>query len=284
MLGKRYTARELLIDLVTCIIGSAFVSAQVAIFTAPNQIVPGGVSGLSTTLAYLTPIRVGMWVVILNVPLIAAAWRLMGTRSLVFTLLSVVLTGIFIDWFTVVLPHYTNNLLLASIYAGVIGGAGVGLLFRRGLSTGGSDLLALIVNHFMPDVPAGALLMMIDAAVVLTAVVVFRNVEVALYSMIIVFVGSRVIDAITIGMDHAKVIYTITNEAEKISEELCNLDHGVTIIPAVGGYTGDEKSVLICVVKRFVLTQSMQKIKAADPRAFTFVVDSTEVHGEGYKE
>lgn len=284
MFNAKYTAGDFLMDLLTCIVGSAFVSAQVAIFTAPNQIVPGGVSGLSTTLAYITPIRVGMWVVILNVPLIAAAWRLMGTRSLIFTLLSVVLTGIFIDWFTVVFPHYTNDIMLASIYAGVFGGIGVGVLFRRGLSTGGSDLLALIVNKFMPDVPAGALLMMIDAAVVLTAVIVFRKVEVALYSMIIVFVGSRIIDAITVGMDHAKVIYTITSEAEKISQELCNLDHGVTIIPAVGGYTGDEKSVLICVVKRFVLTQSMQKIKAADPGAFTFVVDSTEVHGEGYKE
>lgn len=284
MFNERYTVRDFMLDMLLCVIGSAAVSVQVAVFTAPNQIVPGGVSGLSTTLAYITPVRVGLWIIILNVPLICAAWRLMGIRSLVCTLVNVMLTGVMVDWFSVILPHYTNDLMLASICAGVCGGAGVGLLFRRGLSTGGTDLLALILNHFFPDMPAGVLLMMIDAGVVLTAVLVFRNIEVALYSMIIVFVGSRVIDAISIGMDHAKVVYTISRHAGEISDAICAMDRGVTLIPAVGGYTGDSKNLLICVTKRFMLTRILRTIKYIDPKAFTYVVDSTEVHGEGYKE
>ena len=285
MFSSKYTLKDFLVDLILCVIGNAAVSFQVAVFTAPNQIVGGGVSGLSTTLAYITPISVGLWSIILNLPLIIAAWRLMGLRAIVFTVISVLLDGALIDWFSIMLPHYTNNVLLASIYAGVCGGFGVGLMFRRGLSTGGTDLLALIINKFLPDVPSGTLLMMIDAAVVLVAVLVFGKLEVALYSMIIIYVGSRVIDAIPLGLDHAKVIYTITDQSQRMSEEICGrLGRGVTIIPATGGYTGNEKGLLVCVVKRLAFTQTMTLIKSVDPRAFTFVVDATEVHGEGYKE
>ena len=276
--------KELLTDLVFVALGSALVALAVAVFTVPNDIAPGGVSGLATALAYLTPVSVGLWSLLLNVPLLLAAWRRLGLRSLTMTLLSTLLLSLLIDLLGAELPHYTNNVLLAAVAAGVISGLGIGLLFLRGISTGGTDLLALLLRRVFPNVRSGVLLMMIDATVVAIAVLVFRNIEVALYSAITIYLSSKVIDAMAQGVDYAKVIYVITDRGEEVSRALNErTDRGTTRIPAQGGYTGGDKQMVITVTRRNVLAQTLRIIKQADPAAFTFVTDSTEVHGEGFK-
>ena len=276
--------KELLTDLVFVALGSALVALAVAVFTVPNDIAPGGVSGLATALAYLTPVSVGLWSLLLNVPLLLAAWRRLGLRSLTMTLLSTLLLSLLIDLLGAALPHYTNNVLLAAVAAGVISGLGIGLLFLRGISTGGTDLLALLLRRVFPNVRSGVLLMMIDATVVAIAVLVFRNIEVALYSAITIYLSSKVIDALAQGVDYAKVIYIITEHGDEISRVLNEqTDRGTTLISAQGGYTGADKHMVITVTRRNVLAQTLRLIRQTDPMAFTFVTDSTEVHGEGFK-
>jgi len=200
------------------------------------------------------------------------------------TLLSTVLLSAFIDLSALLLPAYTNNVLLASVFGGAVCGLGVGLLFLRGISTGGTDLLALLLRKPFPNIPSGTLLLLIDAAVVAVAVAVFRDIEVALYSAIAIVLSSKVIDALAEGIDYAKVIYTVTSHGERVSKALNTYtDRGTTIVPAVGGYTGGEKQIIITVTRRNVLAQTLHVIKQADADAFTFVMDSTEVHGEGFK-
>jgi len=276
--------RGFVLDLVYSVIGSAIVALAVAVFTVPNDIAPGGVSGLATALAYISPISVGTWALMLNVPLMLAAWRLLGARPLFFTLLATVLLSAFIDLFAWLLPGYSNNVLLASVAGGVLSGLGVGILFLRGISTGGTDLAALLLKKPFPNVPNGIMLLLIDATVVLIAVLIFRDIEVALYSAIAIYLSSKVIDALAQGVDYAKVIYIITEHGDEISRVLNEqTDRGTTLISARGGYTGGDKHMVITVTRRNVLAQTLRLIRQTDPGAFTFVTDSTEVHGEGFK-
>lgn len=271
------------LDIFFAILGSALVALALSMFTIPNDIAPGGVSGLATALAHITPIRVSIWSLILNVPLMICAWRILGLRSLILTLLSTVLLSVFIE-LTGLLPPYTNNVLLSAVFGGAISGLGIGLLFLRGISTGGTDLLALLLRPVLPNVPSGTLLMVIDAAVVAIAVCVFRDIEVALYSTIAIVITSKVIDTLAEGVDYAKVIYIVTDQGARVSQTLNTYtDRGTTVIPATGGYSGGDKQVIITVTRRNVLAQTLRLIKQTDPKAFTFVMDSTEVHGEGFK-
>lgn len=281
---RKLSVKNVVIDLVYTIIGSALVGAAISMFTVPNDIAPGGVSGLATALAYITPVRVSLWTLLLNIPLLLCAWRLLGRRALVFTLISTVLLSVFIDLSAALLPVYTNNVLLASFCGGALSGLGIGMLFLRGISTGGTDLLALLLKRFFPNIASGTMLMIIDATVVAIAVFIFKDIEVALYSTITIIITSKLVDAMAQGVDYAKVIYVVTARGDKVTEVLNTYtDRGSTIIPAIGGYTKDNKQIVITVTRRNVLSQTLRLIKQTDPAAFTFVMDSTEVHGEGFK-
>ena len=283
-LTERKGLKGLMMDLLFVLLGSVLVALAVAVFTVPNDIAPGGVSGLATALAFVTPISVGVWSLLLNVPLLLAAWRMLGTRSLVMTLLSTVLLSVLIDLFGHLLPGYTSDNLLAAVAGGAISGLGVGLLFLRGISTGGTDLLTLLLRKVFPNVRSGVMLLIIDASVVAIAVLIFREIEVALYSTIAIVTSSKVIDALAQGVDYAKVIYIITARGSEVSRVLNEqMDRGTTILPAQGGYTGEDKQLIITVTRRNVLAQTLKLIKQTDPAAFTYVTDSTEVHGEGFR-
>ena len=280
----QYTVRDVALDLLFTVFGTALVGFALAMFTIPNDIAPGGVSGLATALASVTPIRVSVWTLMMNVPLLIAAWRRLGPRAIFFTLISTLLLSSFIEIGTRYLPLYTSDALVASLMGGVVTGLGMGLLFIRGVSTGGTDLLALILKKLLPNLPTGTLLMFVDITVVVIATVIFRDFDVAIYSAITIYVCSKVIDTLTQGVDYAKVIYTVTSRGEEIAAALNeHTDRGSTIIPAFGGYTGEGKQIVMTVTRRSVVAQTLRVIRQTDPKSFTFVMDSTEVHGEGFK-
>ena len=274
---------QVLCDILVCIIGSALVGTALSVFTIPNEIAPGGISGLSTALAYVLGVRVSVLSLVLNIPIMLAAYRLLGKRSFLYTLLSTALLSGFIELASF-LPVYTGNILIAAVYGGVLTGIGIGILFLRNITTGGTDLIALMLHKAFPNVPHGTILAVIDGIVVLIAVLVFQKIEVALTSELTIYFSSKVIDLIAQGVDYAKVIYIVTDKGKELSAVLnSSTDRGNTVIKAFGGYTGAEKQLVITVTRRNVLAQTLQLIHATDPAAFTFVTDSTEVHGEGFK-
>lgn len=274
---------QVLCDILVCIIGSALVGTALSVFTIPNEIAPGGISGLSTALAYVLGVRVSVLSLVLNIPIMLAAYRLLGKRSFFYTLLSTALLSGFIELASF-LPVYTGNILIAAVYGGVLTGIGIGILFLRNITTGGTDLLALMLHKAFPNVPNGTILAVIDGIVVLIAVLVFQKIEVALTSVLTIYFSSKVIDLIAQGVDYAKVIYIVTDKGKELSAVLnSSTDRGNTVIKAFGGYTGAEKQLVITVTRRNVLAQTLRLIHATDPAAFTFVTDSTEVHGEGFK-
>ena len=279
-----YTLRDVLIDLVYTAVGTALVGFALSMFTVPNDIAPGGGSGLATALAYITPIRVSAWTLMMNIPLMIAAWRKLGPRAIFFTLIATLLLSFFIEIGDRFLPKYCSDTLVASLMGGVVSGLGMGMLFIRGISTGGTDLLALILKKLLPNLPTGTLLMFVDATVVVIATLIFRDFDVAIYSAITIYVCSKVIDALTQGVDYAKVIYTVSSHGEEIVRALNeHTDRGSTLIPAFGGYTGEGKHIVMTVTRRSVVAQTLRLIRQTDPKSFSFVMDSTEVHGEGFK-
>ncbi|MBQ3482360.1 MAG: YitT family protein [Oscillospiraceae bacterium] len=279
-----YTIHDVLIDLVYTVVGTALVGFSLSMFTVPNDIAPGGVSGLATALAYITPLHVSVWTLMMNIPLMIAAWRKLGPRAIFFTLIATLLLSVFIEAGDRWLPQYTSDRLVASLMGGVLTGLGMGMLFIRGVSTGGTDLLALILKKFLPNMPTGTLLMFVDASVVAVAALIFRDFDVAIYSAITIYVFSKVIDTLTQGVDYAKVIYTVTQRGEEIARALNeHTDRGSTLIPAFGGYTMEGKQIVMTVTRRSVVAQTLRLIRQTDPKSFTFVMDSTEVHGEGFR-
>lgn len=276
--------KELAADAFTVAFGSLFVAMGLVMFTVPNNIAPGGVSGLATALAHISPIGVGVWTFLLNVPLVLLAWIKLGFRPLAKTIAATVLLSMLIDILTPLLPAYTNNPLLAAVLGGALFGIGMGALFVRGASTGGTDLISLLLNRVFPNMSVGSLLMAVDALVVVFAVCVFREMEVALYSIVTIFVTTKCIDSITQGVDYAKVIYVVTEHGDAINRILAEeMEMGVTILNARGGYTNRDKQVLMVVVRRNVFSQTLRTIKMVDKSAFLFVTNATEVHGEGFK-
>ena len=280
----KQSARAWFFDVLAMVFGSALIAAGLVLFTIPNNIAPGGVSGLATALAYITPVTVGIWTLLLNVPLIVLSWWKLGFRPLLKTIVTTLLLSALIDVFGLFLPQYTNNVLLAAVLGGVLSGVGMGIIFVRGATTGGTDLISLLLNRAFPNLSVGSLLLIVDTLVVVFAVFVFRDIEVALYSIVTIFVNSRTIDAIMQGVDHAKVIYVVTERGDDILSLLADdLGRGVTILQGRGGYTKRDKHVLMLVTHRNSFAQTLKAIKTVDKKAFLFVTDATEVHGEGFK-
>jgi len=281
-LPKARFSGKIAADLLCCLLGSALVALGLSLFTIPNHIAPGGVSGLATALAYVCGIPVSAWNLLLNIPLLLWALKELGGRVTLNTVLSVLLLSGFIQLLSAV-PGYRDEPLLAAVFGGAFYGAGIGPLFIRGLSTGGTDLLALLLKKSFPNMREGKLLLLIDAAVVAVAVLIFRQPELALYSIVTIFTGSQVIDALSEGVDHAKVIFAVTDYGTELAGVLGReTPRGATILPATGGYTLGSKALVISVTRRNALYQTLRLIKQTDPAAFTFVVNSTEVHGEGF--
>lgn len=276
--------KRLLSDGISILLGCGLLAIGLDMFVIPNNISPGGVSGLSAALAELIPISVGTLSFLINLPLLLSAWRILGFRQLSGTLAATVLLSVFIDLFTWLLPVYSENTLLASVLGGVFVGGGVGILFLRGISTGGTDLLSILLLRALPNLPVGTLLMGIDAAVVAIAVLIYGDIEVALYSLVVIFVSSKVIDSIMDGANYAKVIYVVTEHGEELISILnTKTTRGVTVIPGKGGYTGNDKSIILTVTRQNMLAQTLTLIKQTDPDSFAFVVNAAEVHGEGFR-
>jgi uncharacterized membrane-anchored protein YitT (DUF2179 family) len=255
------------------------------IFTIPNNLAPGGVSGLATALAHVLPINVGFLTLIFNVPILIVGLVMFGWRSVVRTVFATLMFSVSIDVLSPVMFTYTNNVLLASVVGGVLIGAGVGILFIRNITTGGTDMITMILRKPFPQLQAGSLMIVIDSVVVLIAVFIFGDIEIALYSAITLFVAGKVIDAIMQGVDFAKIILIITDRQKDILDELTrNLGRGVTEMPARGGFTGKDKSMLLTVARRSEIAATLRAVKKIDPESFVILYNATEVHGEGFKE
>ena len=277
--------KQTIIDYIVIAIGAFIFSFGIAMFTSPNNIAPGGVSGIGTMLNHLFNIPIGSVIIAFNIPLFVFSFKKFGKSFFKKSLFATFLTSTFIDILPYILEkHYVYSPLLASIFGGVSIGVGVGIIFLRGGTTGGADILAKLIKQKHPHLSLGTLVFIIDAIIVIATLFVYGSIEALLYSTISFFVTSRAVDAIIFGAARSKMLLIITTQPQQIAKRIMNdIQHGVTLIPASGGYTNEEKTILLSVVRPNEVAEINKIVKEIDRSAFTVITESNEVFGYGFQ-
>lgn len=253
-------------------------------FLIPNRIAAGGLSGLATILYHVAGWNVGLVMLAVNIPLLAYGLRLFGRGYILRTLYGAGLFSVLIDLTAPHLPMMTQDVLLASLYGGVLAGIGAGIVFRFQCNTAGTAMVAVILQKKC-GISVGQALLIADGIVVILAGIVFASAELALYAALSIFVTSKVVDLIQEGRLASKAFLIVTDETQRLTDEIGRqIERGVTIVEARGGYSGLEKGLLLCVVTTQEVSRLKELIELYDPKAFVIVTDAYEVLGKGFAD
>ena len=267
----------------TTAIGSTLFALGFAMFLIPNDINTGGISGLAMILRELLGFgSIGTLTLVMNIPLFLIGGVKIGKRFFAGSLIGMVLSSVLIDLFALI-PFATPEPLIGGLYGGVLCGAGLGLVFMAGASTGGSDILVRLLKKRYRNLPIGSISMMFDAMVVLLTGLVFRDISKALYSGVVVFVCGQVIDAVVYRFDYSRVALIISKEHEKIAKAISDqLDRGATYLHGAGSYTHQNIEVVLAVVRKGQLAELKELVMDIDENAFVIVQEAHQVLGDGF--
>lgn len=269
-------------ELLYILIGSATVALSFNLFLLPNKVASGGVSGISTLLHALLGWEPAYVQWAFNIPLFIAGVIFLGKKYGMKTLIGTLFLP-FVVFLSRNMEPATMDPLLGSLFGGIGVGLGLGITFRGNASTGGTDLAAQIINKFT-GLTLGTCVALIDGLIVLSAAVVL-NIESGLYALIGLFVTSKTIDLVQVGFGYSKMAIVITNKQDEVRQEIFDkIDRGVTKLSGYGGYTDDERPILMCVVDQTEFTKLKQLVRSIDTSAFVVVMDAAEVLGEGFKK
>ncbi len=266
--------------------GGVLFAVSVNVFTAPNNIAPGGLTGVGTMLHYLFGTPIGTTMLLINIPLFIWGFLARGSKFIVRTAVATVISSIAIDTLALWLPAYRGDMMLAALFGGVFSGLGLGLIFMRGGTTGGTDLIATLIAWRFRHVSIGKLVLAIDMLVVLASALVYRNYESPLYAVVTIFTTSKVIDATMYGTDSGigKMMFIISPKTKEIAQQIMeDVERGVTQLKARGGYSGVEGEVLLCAVRRQEVHRVHDIVYSVDPGAFIIVGEAGEITGEGFR-
>ena len=276
--------KAIIIEGLGLIVGCILISIGLNMFLGPYTIAPGGLSGLSVILSKVSGLSVSTIMLILGLPLIICSIKILGKKDSIKTLIGMLLLSFCINITTPLASiTATNDVLLSAITGAIFLGLGLGIVFRVDGSTGGTDLIALMINKAIPSIPISKCLVCIDGLVVLSSGIVNQNLETGLYSAISLYIIVKMVDFIVAGFDYSKSFMIITNEEEALRNAIVNdIKRGITILEGKGGYTDNSKSILIVVVRKNQEIHLKKLIKKVDKNAFIIVRDVHEVFGEGF--
>lgn len=280
---ERKKAFKMVWDYVMITVFSLTYAVGISLFLDPNNLAPGGVSGISIMLSRITPIPTGTWILVINVPILVLGLWKFGVKFLISTIYCTIVSSAFVNMFSTFAPLTTDKLLAAAA-GGTIMAISMGMILKAGATTGGVDIIVKVLRLKYRHLKTGNLYLIMDAVVVALSGIMFRNLETALYAAVAIFVSSVVMDTVLYGKDGAKMIYIISDHPKQITERLlADLDIGVTALQGEGAYSGKEKKVLMCVMRKPLAPKAQQIVKEEDSEAFMIVSDATEIFGEGYK-
>ena len=263
---------------------SALYAAAIALFLDPNHLAPGGVSGIAIIINQLTQIPTGTLILIMNVPLMALGMWKLGFKFLLSTLVAVISSSIFTNLLAPYGP-LTTDPLLAACTGGALLAVGMGLLFKLGATSGGTDILIRVIKLKYKHLKTGSLFLITDCCVIAASALVFRNVDLALYAAIATILSSFCLDLVLYGRDEAKLVYLITDHEKAIANRLLEeLEIGVTYLQGQGAYTRDNKKVILCAMQKRLLPRVQEIAMEEDPCAFLIVTSASEIFGEGFKD
>lgn len=284
--------KGLITDYTVIAVGCLIYAISVAMFSSPNDIAPGGVMGISILINHVLPmLPVGMLSLVLNIPLfiwggIEIGWKYLS-RSLSATVISSLMIDAFgLEFISSIIKPYTGNPLLVCIFGGILCGAGMSLIFNRGGSTGGTDIVSRIMHKRKPHISLGKFMVLCDAVVVAASAFVYGNIENALYAIVFIFVSSKIVDIIVYGFarNNGKLLFIVTAHYDEVTELILkDIDRGVTLLDAQGGYNKDNKKVILCAVRPNQVHQTTVLVQSVDPSAFVIVTTAGTISGEGFE-
>ncbi|MDY3619277.1 YitT family protein [Agathobaculum sp.] len=277
--------RERALDVSFDVLGSLALAAGIVCFIEPASIAPGGVSGLALLLKYLWGLPVGTMTLAINVPILYLAFRFLGRRLTLKTLRTVLISSLMIDAVvTPFFPQYAGDRILGSVFGGVCTGAGLGLIFRRGSTTGGTDIISMLVERRFPHVQLGTALLLVDCAILGLSILVFRDLEAGLFGVLALYCQSKVIDGIVYGLDQGRQVLVVSEKNREIAARvIAELERTATYLKSRGAFRGQDGEVLLCVVRVQEFHQLKAIVYEEDPRAFLIACQTEQVHGEGFR-
>ncbi len=277
---REYFTLQLLKHFVGIVIGSIIVGVSINTLIIPNEIADGGVTGIAIILHYLFNWPVSWAVLLLNLPLFMLGLRTVGRDFLIFSIVGVGVLSATLSM-TTHIPVLTHDTLLAAISGGVLTGIGMGIIFRSRGSLGGTDILAVLFAR-RTSFSVGQILLAIDGVIFLGVAILFSP-EMAMYAMLYMFIATRVVDLVQVGLSHSKSVMVMTTQPQRIADEIMEkLERGVTLFEATGAFSGEAKQVVYCIINRAELSQIKEIVREQDPQAFVAISEVPEVVGEGF--
>ena len=267
------------------LLGCVLVGVSFSFLTYPNSIVSGGLTGIAQILNLLTGLPVGVMIIVMNIPLFLGAWKQFGLRFIIYSLVGMVGSSVAIDFFNLFHVALTDDILLAAVYGGLLKGLGYGLVFSTGGTSGGTDILSRMLRRKFAYIQLGNISLALDATVVAAFAVIFHRADAAMYTIITMFVSSRVINLLLYGMANSSVCYIITVHPHDIARTIGDTLHrGATLLKGEGAYSHEERDVVLCAVKRHQIPTLKKLVSDIDGNAFVIVTQSHEVFGKNFQD
>lgn len=273
------------IDYLIIAVGAVLYALSVVVFTSPNNIAPGGFTAVATMLNFMFSLPIGTFIFLMNIPLFIWGAIENGLNFLTKTIIGTAFVSVAIDVLTPFVPVYTGDTLLAAIFGGILNGIGLGFIFYRGGSTGGTDIIALNIHKHMPYISMGNIILIADFVILVMAFFVYNSFESVLYAIIAIFVSIKVIDTISYGTSrgNGKLMFIITNKYDELSKAIMNnLERGVTLLDGEGAYSGEKKRVIMCAVRPQQVYRIQNSVKSIDENAFIIVTTAGTIRGRGF--
>jgi len=285
---KGIVMRKTLIKIVLITFGAFVYSMGISIFLDPNNLAPGGTTGIAIIINKITSLKTGTLVLLINVPILMFGWWKFGTKFILSTIYVTFVSSFFINSLsTHVIANYgviTHDLLLSGVAGGSLMAIGMAIVFRQGATTGGTDIIIRALRQKYKHIKSGTIFIITDAIIVSASAIIFKNIEIALYAAITIVVSNFVLDFVLYGGDSAKVLYVISDNQEKIARRILDeIEIGVTYLKAEGAYTQNNKKVIMCVCRKYNYTRIREIVREEDSNAFFIVSSANEVFGDGYK-
>ena len=274
-----------LLNYLIILVGGFIYAVGFQFFMYPNAIVSGGITGIAMILNTFTGFPVGMMVIVLNIPLFVISWRHFGLDFMLGSLAGVAISSVFVDLLATTGIVLTNEPMLGAIIGGVIKGAGLGAIYYVGATTGGIDIVAKMMRQRYSQINFGTMILIMDSLIIIIYAAVLGNYESAMYSVIAMFVVSKVIDLVLYGFDTSSLCYIISENSEDLIQSIISgpIQRGVTILEGEGAYSHRQKHVIMCVIKRTQIAQLRRLVKSIDENAFFIVADVKNVFGKGFE-
>ena len=276
--------QELIVQLLWELVGSIFIAIGIYNFAVQAEFPMTGFSGISIILYQLFNVPIGLSTILLNIPVAIICYKLLGKKFFISSIRCMIISSVIIDYVAPLFPVYEGSRLLAALCTGIFGGIGYALIYCRNSSTGGSDFIIMAVKALRPHLSIGNIAFCSDIGIILIGGILFKDVDGIIYGMIVNYIFAIVTDKIMYGMNSGKMTLIVTEHGEKICQVIDDVSQrGSTILHGQGGYQGDKKQIVMCACSNKEMFTVQQAVKEVDPLSFMIILESNEVHGEGFK-